>query len=214
MKNLSLSSVVSVNSFSSDDAWLIALKIHVRSNITGEIVQVIRVINNTVITTIAGEAYEPMDFKLDIKSTQNELPTMDVTIQDQAELVGPFMHRYGGGVGSDVDVMIIRATVETDTTPTVTYTEPELIEFFQVLSASYKDYVATWQCGAENPLRKMFPLRKQDDDQCSFRYKDAATCGYNGSRPTCDLSLDGPNGCRAHLNVANFGGFPGIIVRS
>lgn len=214
MKNLSLSSIVSANSFSSDDAWLIAMKIHVRSNITGEIVSIIRVINNSVLTTINGEVYEPLQFTIDLKEASNELPSMAVTIQDQGEIVGPFMQRYGGGVGSDVDMMIIRATVESDAAPTVTYQEAELTEYFQVLTGGYKDYVASWSCGAENPLRKMFPLRKQEDNQCSFRYKQAGTCNYSGGLPTCDLSLDGPNGCRAHLNVANYGGFPGIIVRS
>lgn len=214
MKNLSLSTVNSINSFSPDDAWIIALKIHVRSNITGEIVSIIRVSNDVHDVTILGEVYLPMAFDIDFKAAQNELPTMDITLQDQGELVGPFMHRYGGAVGSDVDVMIVRATIETETTPTQTFTETELIEYFQVLEAGYKDYVASWKCGTENPLRKMFPLRKQDDNQCSFRYKDPQTCGYGGGLPSCDLSLDGPNGCRAHFNTANNGSFPGIIVRS
>lgn len=209
MKNLSLSSIVSANSFSSDDAWLVAMKIHVRSNITGEIVSVIRVVNNNEITTIAGEQYEPLAFTIDIKEASNELPSMSVTIQDQGEIVGPFMQRYGGGVGSDVDMMIVRAT-----TATLTYPEAELTEYFQVITGGYKDYVASWTCGAENPLRKMFPLRKQEDNQCSFRYKQAGTCNYSGANPTCDLSLDGPNGCRAHNNTINYGGYPGIIVRS
>lgn len=214
MKNLSLATVNSINSFSPDDAWVIALKIHVRSNISGEIVSEIRVSNDTQKLTILGEVYEPMAFDIEFKSAQNELPSMDVTLQDQGEIVGPFMLRYGGAVGSEVDVMIVRATIETETTPTVTYTEPELIEFFTVLESGYKDLVASWKCGTENPLRKMFPMRKQDDDQCSFRYKDPGTCGYAGNMPSCDLSLDGPNGCRAHNNVANNGSFPGIIVRS
>lgn len=214
MKNLSLSSIISANSFSSDSAWIVALKVHVRSSVTGEIIQVIRVSNDVHQITIAGEVYEPMPFTIDIKEKHGELPAVTINIQDQAELVGPFMHRYGGAVGSDVDLMIIRATPETDTTPVVTYVEPELIEYFEVTKGAYKDYVATWTCGAENPLRRMFPMRKQEDDQCSFKYKDPNTCGYTGSKPTCDLTLDGPNGCRAHNNTLNNGSFPGIIVRS
>ncbi len=208
MKNLSLSSIMQVNSFSSDAVWLIALKIHVRDHTTGAVVDQIRVVNNSEITIIEDEEYEPMSFSIDIKEETNQLPTVSITIQDQAEIVGGYMQRYGGGVGFNIDLMIIRASTATDT-----YVEPELVEFFVVTTSSYKDYVASWNLGAENPLRKMFPLRKQEKDQCGFRYKQSDTCGYVGSKPTCDLSLDGANGCRAHNNAPNYGAFPGIIAR-
>jgi len=32
----------------------------------------------------------------------------------------------------------------------------------------------------------------------------------SGGLATCDLTLEGPNGCRAHNNTRNFGGFPAI----
>lgn len=35
---------------------------------------------------------------------------------------------------------------------------------------------------------------------------------YNVQKPTCDKILEGPNGCRAHNNVARIGAFPGIPV--
>lgn len=209
-KNLSLSTVAETNSFSSEKVWLIALQIHVINHQTGAEVEKIRVINNSEIVTIEGQPYEPMSFDIDISEKTNQLPSVSVTLQDQAELVGPYMHRYGGGVGFEVDLMVVSASVGD---PVVRDLEPELSEFFVVTKSSYKDYVATWSLGAENPLRRMFPLRKQEPDQCSFRYKDARTCGYGGSLATCDLSLDGPNGCRAHNNTKNYGGYPGIIVR-
>lgn len=214
MKNLSLTSVMEVNSFSSDSAWLIALKIHVRNHQTGAEVAIIRVVNNTEITRIEDEDYEPMSFTIDVKETTNQLPSVSITIQDQAEVVAPYMQRYGGGVGFDVDLMIVRADTAAAVPSEATYVEPELVEFFQVITSGYKDYVASWSLGTENPLRRMFPLRKQEQDQCSFMYKQAGTCGYTGSKPSCDLSLDGANGCRAHNNTKNYGGYPGIIVRS
>lgn len=201
------------NSFSSDSAWLIALKIHVRNHQTGAEVAIIRVVNNTEITQIEGEDYEPMSFTIDVKEAQHTLPSVSITIQDQAEVVAPYMQRYGGGIGFDVDLMIVRADTTAPDPASATYLEPELVEYFQVVTSSYKDYVASWNLGTENPLRRMFPLRKQEQDQCSFLYKQPGTCGYTGSKPTCDLSLDGANGCRVHQNTRNFGGYPGIIVR-
>lgn len=210
-KNLSLSTVAETNSFSSNKVWLIALKVHVINHQTGAEVAQIRVINNTEIVTIEGEPYEPMEFEIDIAEKTNQLPTVTINLQDQAEIVGPYMHRYAGGVGFLVDLMVIAAEYGN---ATVTDHEPELAEFFEVTKGSYKDYIANWTLGAENPLRRMFPLRKQEPDQCSFRYKDPRTCGYGGNMPTCDLSFDGENGCRAHNNTRNYGGYPGIIVRS
>ncbi len=210
-KNLSLSTVAETNSFSSEKVWLIALQIHVVNHQTGAEVERIRVINNSEIVTIEGEAYEPMSFDIEISEKTNQLPSVSITLQDQGELVGPYMHRYGGGVGFEVDLLVVACEVGD---PVVRDYEPELVEFFTITKGSYKDYVATWTMGAENPLRKMFPLRKQEPDQCSFRYKDARTCGYGGSLASCDLSFDGPNGCRAHNNAKNYGGYPGIIVRS
>lgn len=215
MKNLSLSSIIEANSFSSSDtAWLVALKIHVRDHQTGAEVSQIRVINNSEITMIEGEPYEPMSFSIDVSETTNQLPAVTITIQDQGELVGPFMQRYAGGVGFEVEMMVVQGKNDDHALDNaIGDVEPELVEFFIVTNSGYKDYVASWTLGAENPLKRMFPLRKQEDNQCSFRYKEPSTCGYNGPKATCDLSLDGVNGCRAHANARNFGAYPGIIVR-
>jgi hypothetical protein len=210
VKNLSLSTIADTNAFQSEKVWLIALQIHVINHQTGIEVEQIRVINNNEIVTIEGNPYEPCSFDIDLQEKTNELPSITVTLQDQAEIIGPYMHRYAGGVGFEVDLMIVGADYGNPTASV----EPELAEYFVVTKSSYKDWVATWTLGAENPLRRMFPLRKQEPDQCSFRYKDSNTCGYTGGLATCDLSFDGANGCRAHNNTPNFGGYPGIIVRS
>lgn len=54
------------------------------------------------------------------------------------------------------------------------------------------------------------PRRVYLRDRCAWIYKDSNTCQYTGPLPTCDKSLDGNNGCRAHSNTARFGGFPAI----
>jgi phage-related protein len=207
MKNLSIASIIAKNQIQSDEAWLIALKIHVRDPETNSVVEVIRVVNNTEITSIQGEDYEPFPFSISINEKANELPTLTITIQDQTQIVQSYMQRYGGGVGFDVDLIIVRATTATDTEA-----DPELTEYFQVISSGVSNYVVSWTLGAENPLRQIFPARRQEDEQCGFRFKDQ-NCGYTGPAGTCDLTLNGPNGCRAKWNSKNFGGYPGIIVR-
>ena len=208
MKNLSISTVIEKNRLDSDQAWLIALQIHVRNPATGLIDEIIRVVRNTEVTIIEGNEYEPFPFDISIDEKVNELPTLTVTIQDQTQVVQSYMNRYGGGVGFDVDLIIVRAESATNT-----HTEPELVEFFQITKASAASYVVTWNLGAENPLRQTFPSRAQHDEQCSFRFKDPETCAYAGSDATCDLTLNGPNGCRAKSNAHNYGGYPAILVR-
>lgn len=207
MKNLSIAAIIAKNQIQSDEAWLIALKIHVRNPETGAVEEIIRVVNNTELTKIQGEDYEPFPFGISITENSNELPTLSVTIQDQTQMVQGYMQRYGGGIGFDVDLIVVRAKTAEDTD-----TEPELIEYFQVITSNVMNYVVNWNLGAENPLRQIFPARRQDSEQCSFKFKDS-NCAYKGRAQTCDLTLNGPNGCRAKGNAINFGGFPGIIVR-
>jgi lambda family phage minor tail protein L len=54
------------------------------------------------------------------------------------------------------------------------------------------------------------PRRTYYRERCAWAYKDATTCGYTGQLSTCDKTMEGTNGCRAHDNVLRFGGFPSI----
>lgn len=207
MKNLSIATVIEKNKLQSDRAWLIALKIHVRNPATGAIEEVIRVVRNTEVTKILGEDYEPAAFDITLEEKSTELPVLKVTLQDQTQIVHGYMERYGGGVGFDVDLIVVHASTAQDSE-----SDPELIEYFQVITAGTSNYVVSWTLGAENPLRQIFPARRQDNEQCSFKFRDE-DCGYKGSATSCDLTLNGPRGCRAKNNAKNYGGYPGILVR-
>uniref|UniRef100_UPI002B053875 hypothetical protein n=2 Tax=Aeromonadaceae TaxID=84642 RepID=UPI002B053875 len=95
--------------------------------------------------------------------------------------------------------------------PTDKTTLIDFSEMFEIVSSSSPDYAVSIELGAENPLMRMFPGRTQMRDRCSFRYKSAC-CGYTGALPSCDLTLTGDNGCRAHQNESRFGGAPSITV--
>ncbi len=76
-----------------------------------------------------------------------------------------------------------------------------------------------------NLYRTSFPKNRLQRGHCRFGYR-SAKCGYNipvetGGLPTCDKSLDGPNGCEAHganeaslgepvIHPSRFGGAPSI----
>src|SRR5205085_10528274 len=87
---------------------------------------------------------------------------------------------------------------------------PEMEHELQVTGSSVKNYVVTFTLGAENPLALNFPRHRQFKGRCVWRYKGYG-CQYTGTKPTCDYTLDGDNGCVAHDNAINFRGLPGLV---
>ncbi len=206
MKSLKLSAVIDKNTLASDRAWLIALKVHVIDPDTGVEVDQLRVVRNDEKVTIKGEEYEPVPFGIETTNSAGELPSVTVNLQDQTQTIQALMQEHRGGVGFVVEMIIVHGN------STNVIDEEELHEFFTVISASASDYVVTWQLGAENPLNMQFPERKQQKDRCAWKYKGDG-CFYSGPLPTCSRTYAGPDGCQAHDNVENYGGFPGIVVR-
>lgn len=206
MKDISIASVINKNSFASDVAWLIALEVDVKDPETGLHVETLYLVNNNEGLEINGNSYVAVPFEIDLKAEQGEIPEVNLVIQDQTRAIQSYMQRYNGGVGFNVKMHIVNSGLLDE--------PPEITEFFEVMNASSSSYVATWKLGAENLLRQKCPRRTQRRDFCSWQYRDPDTCGYAGEMPSCDLSLDGENGCQAHDNENRYGGFPAIQVRN
>lgn len=88
--------------------------------------------------------------------------------------------------------------------------EPEVLDRFEIISASSSDFQVSWTLGMQNLIDQKFPGRTQFRDRCGLRYK-GSECGYVGPLPTCSYTLTGSNGCQAHNNAPQFGGFPGLM---
>jgi phage-related protein len=87
---------------------------------------------------------------------------------------------------------------------------PAVIDQRFTVRSYTSDFKATAvRLGTENFLEQPCPKRTMSRTRCSFRYKGDA-CGYSGTLTTCDYSLDGENGCKAHNNQSKFGGFPSL----
>ncbi|WP_028449703.1 hypothetical protein [Chitinibacter tainanensis] len=186
----------------STSPFLLLLEVGIVDPTTYQLVETMRLVSNDEDIAYRGNVYVAADFDLGLKHVANGLPEITLNIIDTSRAVQGRMQSYGGGVGFPVTVMIINAGDLNS--------PPDQQEFFEIIGASSKDYVATFTLGAENPLTMRFPRRLQRKDYCSWRYK-SADCGYTGSMPSCDYTLQGPNGCAAHGNSINFGGCPGII---
>ena len=85
-------------------------------------------------------------------------------------------------------------------------------KFDGVISAvSVTDEVVSFDVVSKLDLQDLrIPKRFFRRDICQWIYKGSGTCQYAGILPTCDKTIDGYNGCRIHMNVQNFGGFPAI----
>lgn len=199
--NLPLATVTDKNKIASDKAFLICLEVDVRDPTTDVISETLYLVHNTEDIVHNGNTYTAYSFSMNMSVEKGSQPAVTVTVEDVSRAVQSRMQQTGGGVGFYVRILILN---ESDLD-----SPPEIIERFEVTSASTSDYNITWVLGAKNLLAKKFPNRRQLRDRCSWTFKDS-NCQYVGASLTCDYTLDGPDGCAGKNNTLRFGGFPGI----
>ncbi|PLC44568.1 hypothetical protein C0Q88_07770 [Ralstonia pickettii] len=201
-KSLSIATVLEKNKLSSDTPFLVCLDIAVADPATGAQVEMLHIVRNTEAITFNGQVYEPTAFDVELKAESGQQPTVNLTIKDYSKAIQGRLQSYGGGIGFGVTLFVVNAGALDQ--------PPEVVEYFEVVGAQCANYEVSFVLGADSLMAVVFPRRRQTRDFCQWRYKDPNTCGYTGAAPTCDLTLYGQNGCAAHGNVINFGGFPGI----
>ncbi len=200
-RHLSVATVIEKNRISSAFAFIPILDIRIKNPDTGEIVETLHFARNTEDLEFQGKTYVASHFDFDIKSAAGNQPELTLNVVDYSRAIQARMQEFGGGVGSEVTLTIVNtANLEQP---------PEVQEEFEVTGASVADYRVDFTLGAENPLMMRFPPGRMYKDRCRWRYK-GEQCGYSGPLPRCDYTLQGENGCAAHNNTRNFGGFPGI----
>lgn len=204
-KSLSVASVIEKNKISSNTPWLICLDIAVVDPTTRQTVETMYLVRDTEGIVFNGNTYIPASFDINLIEKAGSQQAITLSIKDYTGTVQAQMQQYGGGVGFNVTVSVVNAGNLSQ--------PPEVVEYFAVTAASSTVWVCTFQLGAENVLTKTFPLRMQTRDFCQSMYM-GKECGYQGSMSSCDLSLNGVNGCVAHSNQARFSAFPGISTQN
>lgn len=199
-RHLTVATILEVNRISSDVAFVEFVEIDVKND-AGTVIETIRVCRNTENLVFQGNLYVAADFTFTVKQMAGEETSVQMSAFDPTGVLRSRMEQYEGGVGFAVRLHIVNTAALND--------PPEISESFQIVGASAKGYNVSIQLGAENPLRMRFPLGLQFRDRCRFVYK-GSRCKYAGALATCDYSYDGTNGCAAHANQQNFGGFRGL----
>lgn len=198
--NISLVAAREKNLIASDTTYLVMLEVDLR-DASGTLVETLYLVNNTENVTRNTITYTAFPFSVDLQYEAGGQPSLKVMAQDITLDIQSRMQSYGGGVGSDVRVLVIHQdNLDGD---------PELIEYFKIMNAGSDDHIVNFTLGTQSMLGREIPRRRQLKDRCSWRYK-SAECGYTGGLADCDYTLNGPNGCSAHNNTINFGGFPGL----
>lgn len=201
-KSLSVATVIEKNLLSSGTPFLVLLDITVVNPATGVVVETLHICRNSEDVVFNSVTYTAANFDIELRSEAGSQPQVSLSIKDFTRAIQARMQAYGGGVGFRVTVMVVNAGALNS--------PPEVAEYFEVIGANAGNYVCVFTLGAENPLTFIFPRRRQTRDFCQWRYKDPLTCGYSGGIATCDLTLQGPNGCAAHNNTPRFGAYPGV----
>jgi phage-related protein len=192
--------VIDKNKIASVNAWLVLIDIEIKDT-SGTTAETLRIVQNKENYVYKGNTYTALNFQMDFTQESNNEPSMSLTFEDVTGAIRDRMEEYNGGIGSTVKMMVVN-TGDTDG-------ESEIEDLYDVISATANGIVINWKLGSENPLKYQFPYRRQYRDRCPWVYK-GARCGYSGALPSCDYTLNGANGCRAHNNIVNFGGFPAL----
>lgn len=203
-KGLTVNTVIEKNKLASDVPFIALLEIQVMDSATQAFVETIRLANNSEDVVFNSQTYTRFHFDMELKQQAGSLPEVSLKARDFENIIMSKLDQYGGAAGSIVTLRVVNAANLA--------AGVEVEETFELLEASANDYMVSFSLGVESSLRKMFPRRTQMRDRCAWKYK-GAECGYTGPMPTCDLTLQGPNGCEAHSNSINFGGMPGLVTR-
>jgi hypothetical protein len=204
-RHLSVESVIDKNKVSSATAWVALLQVDVIDPNTRLVEETLYIARNDENVVFGDQVYQAANFEFRITQRQGETPSVSLTAQDQTRYIQSRMEAMAGGVFSECRLLV----VNTDRLDQA----PELEESFQVTSSSTKDYIVTFQLGAENQLSIAFPHRRQSKDRCAWAFKGYG-CPYVGPLTTCDYSLEGPNGCSMHFpgsRALPFKGLPGLV---
>lgn len=203
----SIATVIDKNRIASLEAFVPMLVVDVIDHRTGNLVEKLRLCRNgNHDITYRGDLYVTTEFDLNHKAEVDRPAEVTLSFFDRTGVITRYMQMYRGGVGFRVTLFFINTGNMSQ--------PPEFSETYSVrtASASSGNYTVSFVLGMENPLALRVPRRTQRRDRCQWRYK-GPECKYSGPMQTCDYSLQGSNGCAAHRNEENFGGFPGISAR-
>ena len=193
------------NLLHSDKAWFVLFSIFVSDS------EVFRLVNNETAVSFAGDTFSPFPIAFEVleESGTGDLPYLNVSVSNHNRIISSYLEERGGLLDKSVKVQIVHESNLSSSTATI---ESD----FRIRESSVSEQTVNFRLSHHPFFEVDLPHRRYYRQRCNFRFK-GDRCGWVsggiGSSEVCDKTLEGPNGCAAHLNTARFGGFPGIPKR-
>lgn len=193
-RELTTNIVAAKNALSSTTPFVYLLKIQLNA------AQVIYLTSNNATITYGGFDWMPFPFAVgDMTEEGGGTPgALPISASNVEKILSRFIETNRGFSGGTLTLYY--------------YSDGEALSLgeMNIQTAAYDHESATLTAGNQNLFDQPFPRRTFSRDSCQHQYK-GSLCGYSGGILTCDKTLLGGNGCKAHNNVTKNGSFPGIV---
>lgn len=200
MKTLSANLILEKNKVGAKSAWLILVDIEVTVGTT------LRYVANNENVTFDGNLYTALPLMIDStkETSKGEIPSVNLSVSNITRVLRTYLESYDGLTGCDVTLYVVNSDFLAEDYSDLTLE-------FSVLETKVTEEWVSLRLGAQNPLRKRFPLMRYMAGQCNWSDSfKGVECKYAGSATVCDGSW---RRCKELSNVANFGGYPGLDAR-
>lgn len=201
--HLSIATALDKNRIASNVVYLMLLEVDITDPDGGQVIETVYAAMNNEPWDFQGHTYEAIPFEVQLTQEKETAPVAQLVVYDLGQIFQAALQAYGRGISWPTRFKVINIE---NPTPCV-----EIEQDFMITAATARadEFAITFTLSAENPLTLRFPPRQQFRDRCYWIYK-GPQCGYAGDLPTCSYMKDDANGCKAHNNLVNFGGFPGL----
>ena len=180
-----------------------------------------RFVRDNEAVTFRGNVYSP--FPITHNETKADdrgnLPTVELTVSNVSRELMSNLNTYGGLVGQPVRLILTHALA-------IVTGEDIWQHDYKIIKTTANETAVTATLGDLNLYDAKIPAQRMMRFYCRHQYMDAF-CGYavDSSHAnflaSCDKTLEGANGCKAHgiseaaagipsIPPERFGGFPGI----
>jgi lambda family phage minor tail protein L len=204
------------NILNTDEAWLVLFDLYVSDT------EVLRLTNNEVGVIFAGDTYSPfpVGFEAFEETSTGDLPYLNIVVGNVDRMISGYLESHGGLLDRKVIMKIVH---ESNLSTSTAVIESSLM----IRETSVSETSVTFRLSHHPFFEVDLPHQRFYRHRCRFAFK-SGECGWDQAESSttsssCDKTLDGPNGCKAHGDLydipANrehpdrFGGFPGIPRR-
>lgn len=193
------------NLVASDSAWIVLFEISVSD------IEALRITNNEEAVTFNSNIYSPFPIMMESmeESGKGDLPYINVTVSNVERVLTDYMEQRNGLLDRAVTMKLVNESNLADEAASITIN-------LVIREVTVTENAITFRLSHHPFFQVQMPHQRFYRGRCRWAFK-STECGWSsggtGESETCDKTIDGDNGCEAHLNQTRFGGFPGIPRR-